>query len=56
MPQLTPLSCQRHAMGLRLRQELRICSMALRRINQIRARRCESAWNKDPVMGVIGVQ
>jgi hypothetical protein len=32
MPQLTPLPCQRHAMGLRLRQELRTCSTALRRI------------------------
>ena len=38
MPQLTPLSCQRHAMGLRLRQELRTCSTALRRISQARAR------------------
>ncbi len=38
MPQLTPLPCQRHAMGLRLRQELRTCSTALRRISQARAR------------------
>ena len=29
----------RHALGLRLRQELRICSAALRRISQAKARR-----------------
>ncbi len=38
-PRPEPLPCNRHALGLRLRQELRICSAALRRISQARARR-----------------
>ncbi len=38
-PRPEPLPCSRHALGLRLRQELRICSAALRRISQARARR-----------------
>jgi len=37
MLQPEPLPC-RYALGLRLRQELRICSVALRRINQAKAR------------------
>jgi hypothetical protein len=38
MPQPEPLPYL-HALGLRLRQELRICSVALRRIGQAKARR-----------------
>jgi hypothetical protein len=38
-PQPEPLPYQHHALGLRLRQELRICSAALRRISQAKARR-----------------
>ncbi len=38
-PRPEPLPCNRHALGLRLRQQLRTCSAALRRISQARARR-----------------
>jgi len=38
-PQPEPLPHSRHLLGQRLRQELRICSTALRRIKQARARR-----------------
>ncbi len=34
-----PLPCSRHALGLRLRQELRTCWAGLRRIAQAKARR-----------------
>ena len=39
MRQPEPLPSRRHLLGLRLRQELRICSVRLRRINQAKARR-----------------
>jgi hypothetical protein len=38
-PQPEPLPSRRHGLGLRLRQELRTCSAALRRISQAKARR-----------------
>ena len=38
-PQPEPLPCNRHALGLRLRRELQICLVALRRLSQAKARR-----------------